>query len=1010
MSFASKFNDAIDEVVTIDNLIASKTLQLIGEDDKQPGKDIESHLSVAGPDRKRKSVASGRGKSKHAKVATDGTSATHAIHLVEKVDRRLVKWLVDNFDSLPVEYTRSKNKDTMKVFMKRYLQKLTKAGHANVEYNQIQGHGRYLNPVCLQGMDRVLRHTIARDHYIDVDIVNCHFVLLEQYCEANDIDHPCLTDYISNRDAYVAGVMNEEKVDKDTAKTHYFIKALYGGKPKTKYAPFNQFANELLAIRQAVMTARGPELLKYVKEDKEWNRDGSALCHMMQGIENDVLMTMCEFMSQENVEVGVLVFDGLMLRKSDATADVDALLARCEQYIYEKTAWKVKLIEKPMTQGLTEEQLSNFHAQADAVSQSSEGSGDAGDGDNNGTSSFSELEGVDAQAKSFFELVLNDRHAIVEHAEYSKLVTPALKGSLVFTETKGFVHAKTVWELYTDNQVANRLVLPYMKRLVNPVIERLQNDISSVRDEVEQLKSSRDDQEDNDEDLQRLERSLKSKRDRLDQYQLIRSFCGKAGNTSGVVKCIECDETLEDKNNELGLKLDTSPDLFAVKNGVINTRTGELRPIKPDDFISMTTDYNYFDDNNPFDQKVYENMLRFIHQILPVEEEREVFRLFCYYCLLAKHNLRIFALLTDLSGGATGKTNLLQLMFMAFAVYGIKGDKALVVRSENKHNNLNGQSVGILKMLGKRAAYFDEFSAKSVLDDEELKEKTCGNPTGCGRKMRQNDYITFPWLAKYFLLFNQSNLSGFDFTDQALLSRMLVIVFRAKFYTDAAEYEKFKHQQYVHMADQDIAANYPAWAPYALYWLLGVREQFHATSNPFATLPETCRKWKRDIVGDQNIVQEFIDNYTEQLTEPVPLMDVNGRPVLKKVEIVGSNGTVTYEQEPVLDDNGQPMREHGGVPVTRPKMVNVMLHPTDCYISMKDAWDLFKDIYRDNEKDRSKALGKSKFVMEYRRIVGKEGFTEGKASSQIGPNKARPNDYYLGYRLLVPTNSRRHGA
>jgi hypothetical protein len=62
------------------------------------------------------------------------------------------------------------------------------------EYQQIkkvgykQTHkdiGRYFakGPFSLQSLPKEVRHTISKDYYYDVDIVNAHPVILHQYCK-----------------------------------------------------------------------------------------------------------------------------------------------------------------------------------------------------------------------------------------------------------------------------------------------------------------------------------------------------------------------------------------------------------------------------------------------------------------------------------------------------------------------------------------------------------------------------------------------------------------------------------------------------------------------------------------------------------------------------------------------------------------------------------------------------------------------------------------------------------
>jgi len=48
-----------------------------------------------------------------------------------------------------------------------------------------KGDGRWFSGIIgsMQGINRRVRHTICSDIWIDIDIVNCHPVLLNQMCK-----------------------------------------------------------------------------------------------------------------------------------------------------------------------------------------------------------------------------------------------------------------------------------------------------------------------------------------------------------------------------------------------------------------------------------------------------------------------------------------------------------------------------------------------------------------------------------------------------------------------------------------------------------------------------------------------------------------------------------------------------------------------------------------------------------------------------------------------------------
>lgn len=83
-------------------------------------------------------------------------------------------------------------------------------------------------------------------------------------------------------------------------------------------------------------------------------------------------------------------------------------------------------------------------------------------------------------------------------------------------------------------------------------------------------------------------------------------------------------------------KLDMQHSLIAFDNGVFELDTGNFRQGRKEDRISKSTGYN-------FEEAVGEDMLAveaFMDSIYPVEEEREIARLYFGYCLTGDHRAK----------------------------------------------------------------------------------------------------------------------------------------------------------------------------------------------------------------------------------------------------------------------------------------------------------------------------------------------------------------------------------
>lgn len=273
------------------------------------------------------------------------------IKLVEQVDRKVVKYLVDNFDSLDVAFDRNKERDDQKIYMQKYLKQVTKDGLNKVTYKPSKYCARMYSSGStrsFQQMERELRHTVAKDMYTDIDICNAHPMLLEQYCDMHNIKCNNLKRYINNREECLSEIMEERKCSRSQAKQDYFIAVLYGKKHTDIESEFfNNYMNEIDAIRRQVRINE-PDIENRISKAKgDINKEGRILSFLLNEFENRCLMAIYDFMVSNKVTVGALVFDGIMVATKDIK-DSDKLLRACESYVSEKTPFRINLEVKEM--------------------------------------------------------------------------------------------------------------------------------------------------------------------------------------------------------------------------------------------------------------------------------------------------------------------------------------------------------------------------------------------------------------------------------------------------------------------------------------------------------------------------------------------------------------------------------------------------------------------------------------------------------------------------------------
>ena len=204
------------------------------------------------------------------------------------------------------------------------------------------GFGRcYGSKGSLETLERECRGTMCREYYDDVDVVNCHPVLLHQLAQRNyQVEMPEVEKYCDNRPEYLAKISK----DKDEAK-QAVIKVFYNG--KNEHPHLEPLSKEIRNfIKKHLMEDEVyRDLLAYVRK-QENNTYGSFLSHILQTEERKVMMAMRQYFMDQGFSVDVLAYDGVMIRKGKKALE-EAILRGAEEFIYRATGYRIDLIVKP---------------------------------------------------------------------------------------------------------------------------------------------------------------------------------------------------------------------------------------------------------------------------------------------------------------------------------------------------------------------------------------------------------------------------------------------------------------------------------------------------------------------------------------------------------------------------------------------------------------------------------------------------------------------------------------
>ena len=166
-------------------------------------------------------------------------------------------------------------------------------------------------------------------------------------------------------------------------------------------------------------------------------------------------------------------------------------------------------------------------------------------------------------------------------------------------------------------------------------------------------------------------------------------------------------------------KLDNNPLLLCFNSGVIDFEKKEFRPTRPDDYVSLCTNLDYFeiDENNPEHVEKKEEIESFMKQLFPDPTvERYMWEHFAS-CLRGTNENQTFTMYTG--SGRNGKSKLVELLGMVMGDY--KGTVPITLVT-NKRQTIGGASPEIAQLKGKRYAVMQEPSENMQLNEGIMKE------------------------------------------------------------------------------------------------------------------------------------------------------------------------------------------------------------------------------------------------------------------------------------------------
>ena len=251
---------------------------------------------------------------------------------------------------------------------------------------------------------------------------------------------------------------------------------------------------------------------------------------------------------------------------------------------------------------------------------------------------------------------------------------------------------------------------------------------------------------------------------------------------------------------------DINKHLIGFDNGVYDLVKDEFRDGRPEDYLAMSTNIDYDPDLDWGDEMV-EEVMAFVDQVLPDEEEREYVLTLLASFLNGNNRNERFHIWTG--SGGNGKSKIIELYQMAIGDYGCNLPIALLTKGRKGSGEASAE---VARTKGRRFAVLQEPDIHTRINVGLMKEMTGGDMIQA--RMLYQDPIEFKPQIKMILTCNHLPLLPYD--DEATWRRVRSVEFKSRF-VDADDV--ISDDKYSHPKDEELSEKFTEWKE-ALMWVL----------------------------------------------------------------------------------------------------------------------------------------------------------------------------------------------
>ena len=221
------------------------------------------------------------------------------IILYEVCDKEKLNYILENNDF----------NEEVNNLARNYYDSLDNDGFKRIVYKQTCDKNRYYaDSSFLTYLKKEIRNSIMPKNIKDIDMVNCHPVILNYLCKKNNVECDILKNYIENRKLILSSFGEDRRNIKEL-----FLSILNGGF-KDIYSVNKQTNNYLKLFESEIIGIQN----HFYTNDKrylyiDYNHKGKNLRRIILEIEDQILQIMINYFAIKNVNILTLEYDGLKI-------------------------------------------------------------------------------------------------------------------------------------------------------------------------------------------------------------------------------------------------------------------------------------------------------------------------------------------------------------------------------------------------------------------------------------------------------------------------------------------------------------------------------------------------------------------------------------------------------------------------------------------------------------------------------------------------------------------------